>query len=174
MTISSKNLISKLPILITCTALIFVLDQWSKTWVLERIAHGELIPIIPNFFNLTLTFNYGAAFGLWTWLPENLRIIALFVSTAIALMAIAYFLLHEHFSEKLGQIALSMILGGALGNIVDRFQHGAVVDFLDLYYGNYHWPAFNLADSAICIGVFVLILFGSKKKEATPAPMPQS
>lgn len=159
----SKPQFSRLLILLTWAPLIFIIDQWSKALILERLMRGETIEIIPNFFNLTLAYNYGAAFGLWTWLPENLRVIAIVISTSIALIAIGFFVLHEHFSERLGQIALSLILGGALGNIVDRFQHGAVVDFLDVYAGNYHWPAFNIADSAICVGVFVLILFGSKK-----------
>ncbi len=143
------------PILWTILSVIG-LDQITKYLVLENIQRGDVIVIIPNFFNLILTYNLGAAFGMFSDLPEGLRHALLAISITIALGTVLYFFLRDYKDDKIAQIALAMIIGGAFGNIIDRFQHGMVVDFLDLYIGTNHWPAFNVADSAICIGVVIL------------------
>lgn len=144
-----------------------LLDQVSKHLVLQNFQPGEIRPIIDGVFNLTLTFNRGAAFGLWSGLPPGWREGVLALTILFALLVIAYLLTRSYYQNALSQIALSAILGGACGNIIDRVRLGAVVDFLDFYYGSYHWPAFNIADSAICVGVAILLLFPTKTAPAT-------
>jgi signal peptidase II len=145
-----------------------VLDQASKLLVLGTFQAGEVRPIIDGFFNLTLTFNRGAAFGLWSWLTPGIREIVLGLTVLFAMAVVVYFLSRPYYQNALSQFALASILGGAIGNIMDRVRLGAVVDFLDVYYGTYHWPAFNVADSAICIGVAILILFSKPLPAAKP------
>jgi signal peptidase II len=137
--------------------MVAVIDQATKLLVLALISPGQEIVVIPGFFNLTLAFNPGAAFGLFADLGPLLRKVILFGATTVALLVVGYFLLRDYISDRLGQAAIGMILGGALGNIVDRLRLGEVVDFLDFYIGQYHWPAFNFADSCICIGVVVVL-----------------
>jgi signal peptidase II len=148
-------------LLITTIAalLTLLLDQASKILVLNIFQPGEVRPVIDGIFNLTLTFNRGAAFGLWSWLTPGFRELVLGITVLIAMGVVVYFLTRPYYQNALSQVALAGILGGALGNIIDRIRLGAVVDFLDVYYESYHWPAFNIADSAICIGVGILILF---------------
>lgn len=144
-----------------------LLDQVSKHLILRSFQPGEIRPVIDGLFNLTLTFNRGAAFGLWSGLPPGWREAILALTILFALVVVGYFLTRPYYQNKLSQIALSVILGGACGNIIDRVRLGAVVDFLDVYYGSYHWPAFNVADSAICVGVAMLLLFPAKTTPVT-------
>ena len=144
-------------------------DQLSKLLVLRSFQPGEVRPIIDNFFNLTLTFNRGAAFGLWSWLTPGIREVVLGFTVLVAIAVVVYFLSRPYYQKALPQIALALIMGGAIGNIMDRVRLGAVVDFLDVYYGTYHWPAFNVADSAICIGVGILILFSNPTTARNPS-----
>ena len=137
---------------------VVILDQITKWLVLRSILLGDSIEVIPGFFNLVLTFNKGAAFGMMAGLSDGVREVVLALTTGFALVVVAFFLFTDCKRDALGQVALAMILGGALGNIIDRIRIGAVIDFLDVYYGTAHWPAFNVADSAICIGVALLIL----------------
>jgi signal peptidase II len=138
------------------SALALVLDQASKIAVDSSMRLYESIPLLP-WFNLTYVHNTGAAFsflaqaGGWQrWLFAGL---ALIISVAIMIWITR---LKQH--EVLLAVALSLVLGGAAGNLIDRVAYGYVIDFLDVYYKNWHWPAFNIADSAICIGVFLLLL----------------
>jgi signal peptidase II len=134
------------------------LDQLTKHLILLTFSPGESVPIIPGLFNLTLTFNLGAAFGLWSGLPGGVRELVLALTNLLALGVVVYFMRQPHYRTWIAQTALAGILGGAIGNIIDRFVHGSVVDFLDFYVGNSHWPAFNVADSAICVGVTILLV----------------
>lgn len=151
------------------TLVTLLLDQASKIQVLRTFQPGEIRPVIDGLFNLTLTFNRGAAFGLWSWLTPGLRELVLGITVLIAMAVVVYFLTRPYYQNALSQMALAGILGGALGNIIDRVRLGAVVDFLDVYYGTYHWPAFNIADSAICVGVGILILFPRQTPNAQDA-----
>ena len=146
------------PYFILFTTLVVGLDQLSKLIILQSVSQGEFLPVIPGFFNLTLTYNYGAAFGLWSWLPEGVRQLTLAGTICLALVVVCYFLCQPAFKNRPARAALAGILGGAIGNVIDRVYHGAVVDFLDVYVGKNHWPAFNLADSAICLGVTILLI----------------
>ena len=134
------------------------LDQLTKLLVLMRLGEGEPLSVVEGFFSLTLTYNRGAAFGLLAGVEDGYRQICLAISTVCALSMVVYFLIHDYPRDPFAQGALALIVGGALGNLIDRFRLGVVVDFVDVFYDSYHWPAFNLADSAICIGVFAIIL----------------
>jgi signal peptidase II len=135
--------------------LVLVLDQISKTWVLANFRLMDR-QIVTSFFNLVLVFNPGASFsfladaGGWQkWF---------FVALALGISAWLLVMLRRHAAERLMPAALSLILGGAIGNVVDRLRFDAVVDFLDFHLAGYHWPAFNVADSAITVGVVLMLL----------------
>ena len=135
---------------------ILAMDLGSKAWILNFLAEGESKPVINGFFYLTLGFNRGAIFGSLTWLPAMARSI-LFAMAGLA----ALFLIGRMFLEKdtatWDRVALGLILGGILGNSLDRCLRGAVVDFLDFVFGTWHYWTFNLADSFILVGV---VLYG--------------
>jgi signal peptidase II len=147
-------------------ALVIVLDQLSKAAITHHFVYGESMSV-TSFFNLTLWHNTGAAFsflsdagGLQRWL---------FSAIAIVASVWIIWLLRKHQSQLLFSFALAFILGGALGNLIDRITYGYVVDFLDFYWGSYHFAAFNLADSAITCGAGLLIWdsFASKEHGTT-------
>ena len=134
--------------------LVLVLDQISKGWVLANFRLMDR-QIVTSFFNLVLVFNAGASFsfladaGGWQkWF---------FVALALGISLWLLSLLRKHAQERLMPAALSLILGGAIGNVVDRLRFDAVVDFLDFHLAGYHWPAFNVADSAIFVGVALML-----------------
>ena len=131
-----------------------LLDQLSKWSALSNLQMGVPEPVLP-FMNWLLLFNPGAAFSFLAQGSGWQR----WFFTALGLLASIYivYLLRKSQDDKLLCIALSLILGGALGNVLDRIMFGAVVDFIDLHYANWHWPAFNIADSAICVGAALII-----------------
>jgi signal peptidase II len=136
---------------ITITAIIIILDQITKAFVLSGVAE----PIyLTSFFNIVQVWNEGIAFGLFSGSGSNL--VFMFI-TAIVSLVIAYLLLKEKALARNISMTYSAILGGALGNFIDRVRFGAVFDFIDLHLFDYHWPAFNLADSFICVGTLALI-----------------
>ncbi len=144
------------------SVLVIVLDQLSKAWITRHFAYGESYTVL-SIFNLVLAHNTGAAFsflndagGIQRWL---------FSIIAIAASAWIIWLLRRHSAQVLFALALSMILGGALGNLIDRLQYGYVVDFLSFHWNEHYFPAFNLADSAITCGAFLLILDSLKEKK---------
>ena len=136
---------------------VIVLDQGTKLVVLQSMQPGEIRPVIDGVFNLTLAFNRGVAFGLFSDFPDGVRHLLLGVTALAALGAVGYFFFRDYAGDMVGRGALVLVLGGACGNIIDRVRLGVVVDFLDFYLGQNHWPAFNVADSAICVGVFILL-----------------
>jgi signal peptidase II len=137
---------------------VLALDQAAKLLALSRLTPGLPIPIVEGFFALTLVLNPGLAFGFLSATPPGWR----WVVALLSLIALALLLgLSARLLPAGGwpvAVALGLILGGAVGNLVDRYRFGAVVDFIDLYWKSYHWPAFNLADSAISVGVGLLAL----------------
>ena len=135
-------------------ALVLALDQASKLWVLANFVQGEFLPVFPSF-NLVLVFNPGAAFSFLAEAGGWQR--WFFLSLALAVSAWIVYTIRKHPNERLQACALSFIMGGALGNAIDRVLYGAVVDFLDFYWQHWHWPAFNLADSAIFLGAVLMI-----------------
>lgn len=149
---------------------VIALDQISKILALSKLSMGASIVVIPDIFSLTLTFNRGAAFGIFSNVPDPWRYVVLGVATCLALAAVIYFFLHDFKQDYFAHAVLGLIVGGAFGNIIDRVRFGFVVDFLDFYWKEMHWPAFNLADSAICLGVILLVLRKSPASKATCAP----
>ncbi len=143
--------------LLWLSILIIVLDQITKLWILNNVAlRIDRIEVLP-FFDIIHVRNYGAAFSFLSDQAGWQRF--LFISLAIGISAVlATMLRRQHKSMRCVNIAFALIIGGAVGNVIDRIWLGSVVDFLDLYYGNYHWPAFNIADSAIVLGAITMVL----------------
>ena len=137
---------------------IVLLDQLSKLLVVRSMHLGQGIPVLPGFFDLTFVLNPGAAFSLFATLPEWIRNpFFVLISIAAAILIVVYRSRYVR-ENRLASASLSLILGGAIGNLVDRLRYGVVVDFLDAHVADYHWPVFNLADSAISVGVTLLLL----------------
>jgi signal peptidase II len=142
-----------------------IVDQLTKWWILTSVmTPPQRIPV-TGFFDLVLVYNRGVSFGMLgnapSWASAALIVFALLLSLALSIW------MWRADTLLLGT-ALGFVVGGAIGNVIDRFVHGAVVDFLDFHAAGYHWPAFNVADSAITIGVVILIIDSLKSKPAEP------
>jgi signal peptidase II len=145
------------------SVLVIILDQASKWWIVRHMDLYQSIPVITNFFAITSHRNRGAAFGIL----QNQQWLFIVVTVCVV-AAIIYFLIKAKKETMLTRISLSLILGGAIGNLVDRIRTGEVVDFFHFQFGTYQFPIFNVADSAICIGVTLFVLatfFASKDKQ---------
>ena len=138
--------------------LVVVLDRVAKWAVATNIPLHESIPVIPDFFRITHVENRGAAFGLFADSPSEWKIAMLVLFSVVALVVVSALLWRNSHQISTTGIGLALILGGALGNLWDRLLSGRVVDFLLFYIGQYQWPAFNVADSAIVIGAGLLVL----------------
>ncbi len=136
--------------------LVVVLDRLSKWLVATNITLHDSITVLP-FFRLTHVQNSGAAFGLFAESPSEWKVAILVLFSLLALAVVSALLWKNSHSMSTTGVGLSLILGGAIGNLWDRLLTGHVVDFLDFYLGSYHWPAFNIADSAIVIGALLLV-----------------
>jgi signal peptidase II len=148
-------------------ALVVVLDQISKVWVAASFQFQESQPVIPGLFNLTFITNTGAAFGILAG-AQSLGRQVFFVGVALVALVVLYLAYREY--REQGQVymaAIGLVAGGALGNLVDRLRLGHVIDFLDFYLRQHHWPAFNIADSAITIGVGLFLLAGFREPGRT-------
>lgn len=141
---------------LSLSAAIVLADQLSKAWITARYQLFDSEPM-TSFFNLVFVMNSGAAFsflaGAGGWQKW------FFVALAISVCTWLIFMLRQHTAERLMSAALALILGGATGNLIDRLRFDAVVDFLDFHYAGYHFPAFNVADSSITIGVVLMLLY---------------
>ena len=163
----TKNSIRAIHFLLALT--IVLLDRWSKHLVGARIAMYAQIQVIPGFFRITHTENTGAAFSLFADSPSHWKTGALISFSVIAMVVVSILLWRQARTITLTGMALSLILGGAVGNLWDRVASGRVVDFLLFYVNQYQWPVFNLADSAIVVGASLLVLeivFGQQKHAA--------
>ncbi len=145
--------------------IVIVLDQVSKQWFESHFMLYEIVNVLP-FFSLTLTYNHGAAFSFLSDQSGWQRWFLSAVSTGVTVVLVLWLRsLQRH--ERLTAISLGLIIGGAVGNLIDRLLLGHVIDFLDFFIGQHHWPAFNVADSAITIGVAVMVyelLFGEGER----------
>ena len=146
------------------STIIVVLDQITKILVLDKMPLYHSIAIIDGFFNLTHIHNTGGAFGLLADQHPILRAVIFLGISILSLFIILYYYAKTPPQFPMLRMGLSLIFGGAVGNIADRIRMGEVVDFLDFYIGNYHWPAFNVADSAVSVGVVILIYYMLIKK----------
>lgn len=135
-----------------------VLDQLTKFWVAQTLLPQGVVPVIPGFFNLVHVYNKGAAFGLLsTWSPTGVRLF--FIVINLLIIAFLVFLYtRTSWEHRLFLWGYSLVVSGAVGNLIDRLRLGQVLDFLDFYLGRHHWPAFNVADSLICVGAGLLVL----------------
>jgi len=138
--------------------LVVLIDRWTKHLAATRIAMYAHIQVIPGFFRLTHTENTGAAFSLFADSPAHWKTAALIGFSLVAMVVVAILLWKQSQAPTSTGVALSLILGGATGNLWDRVARGRVVDFLLVYVKQYQWPVFNLADSAIVIGACLLVL----------------
>jgi len=137
---------------------VIVLDQVSKLAIIRTLRLGQGFPVISGFFDIVFVLNPGAAFGFLASLSERVRNpLFILISVTAVILIVFYHARYLHARRRVS-LALGLILGGAVGNLVDRLHYGMVVDFLDVHVGPYHWPAFNLADSAISVGVGLMIL----------------
>ncbi len=153
-------------IVLGIAGVVILLDQLSKWWAVTTIPLHRAVPVIEGFFNLVNIRNRGAAFGFLNRSDIEWQFWLFLVATIIATISI-FFLVRSSKQDNLLFSSLGLILGGALGNFIDRVRMRAVIDFLDFYVGNWHWPAFNVADIAICIGAFLtcLAMYISQKNE---------
>ena len=133
--------------------IIFILDRFSKEWIINKMFLGESWELLP-FFHLTYVRNSGVAFGL----GQNSNSIFTIISASLILLLVIFKKKIWHMENLWVNTGVAFIIGGAIGNFYDRIVYKSVVDFLDFFAGSYHWPAFNIADSSICLGVIILIL----------------
>lgn len=145
------------------SVLTVILDQLSKVWVDTHMSLYQSIPVMPGF-NITYVHNFGAAFSFLSdaggWQRWFFTLLALSISVGLVV-----WLKRLQANETLSAIAISLILGGAIGNLIDRVIYGYVIDFFDVYYQTWHWPVFNIADSAITVGVMFMFYESFTQKE---------
>jgi signal peptidase II len=148
---------------------VFVTDQLTKLWALGALSPMRPVPVVPGLIDFALVFNTGVAFGFFSRLPPEWRwLVTVFSLAALVLLcSVALKIVPE--GSWTGRVALGLVFGGAAGNLLDRWRVGAVVDFIDVHWREYHWPAFNVADSAITVGVVLLaagLTFGGQPEES--------
>lgn len=159
---------SKSTRIVVLVAVIVAFDQLTKFIVDRSMPLHHSIPIIEGFFSLTYVRNTGAAFGIFAGSAELFRRPFLILVSVVAIGFIVVMLKRLRDSEKWLVTALAFILGGAIGNLIDRVLYGEVIDFLDCFWGSYHWPAFNVADSFITVGVTITLFILIKAKDRDP------
>lgn len=142
--------------LLLIVSLVVVADQITKWLIVQRFQLHEALPVIPDFFDLVYVRNKGAAFGFLA--DTGFRVPFLLTTTMIAVVFLVWFYRQLKPEQLLSRSGLSLVLGGAIGNLIDRLRLGEVIDFIDVHWFQHHWPAFNVADSAICVGVGMLLL----------------
>jgi len=146
------------------------LDQLTKYLVASSLSLYQVVSVIPGFFNLTRVHNRGAIFGFLSNSQNSMARIVLNLGAILALGVVVYYFFKTPREMILPRLSLSLIIGGAIGNIVDRLFRGYVIDFLDFYAGRFHWPFFNLADSCITVGVILLLFDLLRSKKRVPDP----
>ena len=147
---------AKYLILLAVTPLILLVDQLTKLYIDGTMKVYQSIPVIDGLFNITYLRNRGAAFSFLA--EASWRLPFFLIATVIAVIAILVAFRKLRDDQRFAAVSLTLILSGAVGNLIDRVRMGEVIDFLDVYWKNHHWPAFNVADSAICVGVALLAL----------------
>ena len=160
-------------LLIICVWIISI-DQWAKYVVQQRLVLYQRVEVIHGFFNLTHVRNPGGAFGIFGGEKGGLGSWFFVVFSLVAIGSILFLFVKAREGEKTFSLSFSLVLSGAVGNLIDRLRYEEVVDFLDFYLFSYHWPAFNVADSAICIGIGLMALDLLKRdhKKSTKSQAP--
>jgi signal peptidase II len=150
--------VTRFQVELSIAAAVVVLDQIVKAIVRSTFELHESVVVIPSFFNLTRVHNYGAAFGLMNAAEFPFKTVVLSVVATLALGALSWYGATLPAEQRLARLGLALIIGGAAGNLIDRLRSGYVVDFVDLYWRDWHFWAFNVADAAITLGVSLMIL----------------
>jgi signal peptidase II len=158
---------SKWRLALVTALVVVVLDQMTKAVVVARLGLHESVSVVDGLFALTYVRNTGAAFGILAGRMASLRVPLLMTVSVLALTVLIWFLRTVASDRWVVVAACGAVFGGALGNLIDRAAYGEVIDFLDVYVGNWHWPAFNVADAAITVGVIVLCVDSLRSE---PAP----
>jgi signal peptidase II len=148
---------NKYLMLAVVTGLVVLADQITKALIYTYLPYHQSITVVPGFFDITHIHNPGGAFGLMATMSTTARTIVFLLASSLAVGLIFYFYIKTPASYAFLAVGFALIFGGAVGNLIDRVRLGIVIDFLDVYIGDYHWPAFNIADSAITVGI---IIFG--------------
>lgn len=173
MTGRAGSFAGKVPLVAGLAAVIVVLDQATKLAVVRDLAMYARVAVIPGFFDLTYVRNTGAAFSLMADQPAAFRVPFFLLVSSAAALALLWFIRSTPRDDRVTLVAAALVLGGAVGNLIDRVLYGSVIDFLLVYVREWHWPAFNVADSAITVGVAVLMIRslagdGSGREEPSP------
>lgn len=150
--------------LLLVASVVVLADQVTKAVILKNLPLYSSLTIIPGFFDITHIHNPGGAFGLFADSGAGVRKVVFFLVSLMAMVLILWFTVKTPPTHRFLAVGFAMIFGGAAGNLIDRIRFGKVVDFLDFYIGRYHWPAFNVADSAISIGIGIFLLHLVLKK----------
>jgi signal peptidase II len=157
---------NKLTRLAIVSGAVLIVDQITKALVLASLPLGQSVSVIPGFFDITHVHNPGGAFGFLAGMSPLARSWLFIAVSLLAAGLIVCFYWQTPPGQRLLEFGLSLVFGGAIGNLVDRIRFGVVVDFIDVYLGDLHWPAFNVADSAITIGVFIFAFHLLKRNPA--------
>ena len=160
---------SKSAFVTSVAAAILALDQLTKWYIRQTVLLYESIPVF-SFFNITHVLNPGGAFSFLAGASDTLRVPFFLLSSIVAIGILVYFLRHIPDQQRWLLFAVAGILGGALGNLIDRLMLGQVTDFLDIHWRGHHWPAFNVADSFITIGVVILVFNSIFPTKPRPDP----
>jgi len=150
--------------LVFIVGLVVFADQLTKAWVLRAISPYEVIPVVPGLLNLIHVQNPGGAFGLFAAAGSQWRLLFFIVFSLLAVLMLLYLYRSTPAAYKWLLTGFALVVGGAAGNLVDRLRLGQVIDFIDFYLGKRHWPAFNIADSAITIGMLIFAFYLISKK----------
>jgi signal peptidase II len=160
-------MVNRITFLGIALAVILGLDQASKLYIEKNLPLYHSVEVVPNIFNITHIRNTGVAFGLFAGEKTLRTTLFLLILSAVAIGAISYFYFVLYSKKILSRLALALVLGGAIGNLIDRIRLQEVIDFIDLHWYHYHWPAFNIADSCITIGLGLFILESLLTKDTT-------
>jgi signal peptidase II len=147
---------------------IVLLDQVTKLWIAASMRLHQSIPIIEGFFDLTYVRNTGAAFSMFAGHSATFRVPFFVIVSTVAVVVILSFVRSTPANQKAALLGCAFVLGGAVGNLIDRIAYGEVIDFLDVYYRGWHWPAFNVADTFISTGVILLLIRGVFTRDDHP------
>lgn len=156
----------------TLSLVVVLLDQWTKRLVNERLPLYDDHEVVSGFLSLQHVRNTGAVFGLLQHTEIPGKAILFSILSAMALVALAYYARTIPTEERIARVALALVLGGAVGNLIDRLRLGYVIDFVKMYYGTYVWPNYNVADAAITTGLVLLIIDSFRRREPSSPPTP--
>ena len=159
----------KIGLVLLIVGVILLLDHGTKALIVRHMSLYQSKPVVASFLHLTYVSNAGAAFGFLAQTPAWFRQPFFLVVTGVAVLALGIFLRNADETDRMTNIAVATILGGALGNLIDRIQAGSVIDFIDLHWHGYHWPAFNVADTCITLGVIGLLWASFRNQRIIPS-----